>query len=99
MDQQNYLQHLESQLSALESKMLRARRILEKGEIADRVAAAGALTVLEARRQKLEDRVKTAVAAHAEDWSTLRSTLAMDVDTLKDALTQWINGHAVDALR
>lgn len=95
MQNENYLEYLDNKLSAVESEMLRARRLEHEGRLKDLVAAAGEFAVLEARHKGLLERADTAREHHAEEWSALRTTLTEDLDSLLDALTQWISRHSV----
>ncbi len=93
MTTENYLQHLNDRIAAIDHKIAEARDFLENGKLAERVIAAGELTLLEADREKYAQKFAKAKDSHAEEWSALNTTLHEDLDALADAIESWIVKH------
>ena len=93
MTKENYLQHLNDRIAAIDHQIAEARKYLENGKLAEKVVAAGELTLLEADREKYAHKFAKAQESHAEEWSALNTTLHEDLDALSDSIESWIVKH------
>jgi len=93
MTNENYLQSLNAKIQAIDFEITKAQRLFEEGKLADKVTAAGDLAILNDRKQALSEKIESAAAHHAEDWSTLHSDFEKSLDALSEELEQWITSH------
>lgn len=93
MTKESYLDHLKKRLTEVEHQISEAKKFLDRGNLAQKVTAAGELTLLEADHEKVSKRIEKAEHLHADDWSQLRATFHEDLDSLSDAIEKWIVRH------
>lgn len=90
MTVEDYPQHLEERLQAVEAKIDGAKKRLTEDTPQEKVVAAGELAVLENQRHELAEKLKNATEHHAEDWSLFHTEMQRDIDALFSSLDRWV---------
>ncbi len=88
-----YVDDLSEKLRAVKLDIIDAQQQMSVGTMANRVAAAGELAMLESRQKNLCDSIQHAEKHHAEDWSAIRTGLQQDVDAIQESFINWLHKY------
>jgi hypothetical protein len=86
MPTDTYLQHLETQLAAVDAKLARAKATIDAGRTDDQVKALEEWSQLQIRHEDLAARIETAKRDGSDTWSALHTSFREEADALADTL-------------
>lgn len=93
MSKEAYKTDLQRRLAHLGSRIEEARRHLERGDARAKVEAAGELAELEARRERVRQKLQRLEREPAGGWHAFSTAMAEELEDIVAGIEGWFDRH------